>query len=98
MIDLNSDSLRNIRRPPVSLSGANVDFVIPAGVKRITLILANVSSNGTNSVGLRLSVGGVFATTGYLASVDILAGSSAPANTTSASVSLSPDMARRRRE
>lgn len=82
MINLNNP------RPVVSsvrtLSGANVDFVIPNGARKISVTVAGLSTNGTNSIGIQLSVGGVFATTLYLASVDLISGVSSPALTTAA--------------
>lgn len=68
--------------PAVALSGVNVDFAIPTSVRGITIALANVSSSGTNSIGVQLSTAATFANTGYLASGDLLAITSAPANTT----------------
>ena len=52
-----------------STSGTSIDFTgIPAGVRRITIMWVNVSTNG--STGLRIQIGdaGGFETTGYLGS------------------------------
>jgi hypothetical protein len=72
--------------PAITLSGANVNFAIPTSVRSIILVVANLSSTGTNSIGVQLSTAATFATTGYLASADLLAVTSAPANTTAAFV------------
>jgi hypothetical protein len=82
LIDLNNPT------PVVSavrtLTGANVDFAIPRGARKIIVTVAGVSTNGVNSIGIQLSVGGVFASTLYLASVDTIIGSSAPSLATAA--------------
>lgn len=47
-------------------SGTEVDFTsLPTGIRKITLVLNQVSINATNNVFVRLSTGGTFATTGY---------------------------------
>jgi len=49
-------------------SGATIDFTsIPAGVKRITVMLSSVSSNGTSDFAIQLGDAGGFETSGYLA-------------------------------
>ena len=52
-----------------STSGTSIDFTsIPAGVKRITVMLNGVSTNGTANVQLQVGSGS-FSTTGYSAGV-----------------------------
>lgn len=48
-------------------SGTSIDFTgIPAGTKRITIMLAGVSTNGTDAYLIQLGDAGGFETTGYL--------------------------------
>ena len=55
-------------------SGTTVDFTsIPSWVKRVTLSFAGVSTTSTSGLIVRLSTGGVFATTGYVAASDSMA-------------------------
>ena len=52
-----------------STSGTAIDFTgIPSWVKRITVMLSNVSTNGASLLRMQLGVGGVATTTGYLGS------------------------------
>lgn len=47
-------------------SGTSIDFTgIPAGVKKITVALQGVSTNGTSSVGIQIGDSGGVETTGY---------------------------------
>jgi hypothetical protein len=64
-----------------STSGTSIDFVsIPSWVKRITVMLNGVSTNGTSIWGVRIGSGS-FDTTGYLGSVGATrSGASANAN------------------
>jgi hypothetical protein len=49
-----------------STAGSAIDFTsIPAGVKRINVILSNVSSNGTSILSLRIGDSGGLETSGY---------------------------------
>ena len=57
---INSGTVQN------STSGTSIDFTgIPAGVKRITVMLAGVSTNGTSYLRLQLGDSGGVETTGY---------------------------------
>jgi len=50
-----------------STSGTAIDFTgIPSWVKRVTLMLSNVSKGGTSLFRIQLGVGGVATTSGYL--------------------------------
>lgn len=52
----------------VTASGTAVQFTgIPAGVRRITVMLSGVSTNGTSLLGLQLGDSGGYETTGYSA-------------------------------
>jgi hypothetical protein len=52
-----------------STSGTAIDFTgIPSWVKRITVMLSDVSTNGASLLRMQLGVGGVATTTGYLGS------------------------------
>lgn len=60
-----------------SATGTSVDFTsIPSWVKRITVMLAGVSTNGTSSLMIQLGDSGGFETTGYLGSSTIHAATS----------------------
>jgi hypothetical protein len=59
-------------------SGTSIDFTgIPSWVKRITVSLAGVSTNGSSNLLLRLGTSSGFTTTGYTSSAAVI--SSAPA-------------------
>lgn len=61
-------------------SGTFKDFVIPAGVKRITISLLKVSTNGSgNNPIIRLGVGGILETTGYEGQVTAFPNGETPA-------------------
>ena len=62
-------------------SGVAADWLIPAGVKRITLSLAGVSSNGTSSLCVQAGSGGSVETSGYVATGNNIAGSVAITST-----------------
>jgi hypothetical protein len=52
-----------------STSGTSIDFTsIPSWVKRITVMFAGVSTNGSSQILVRLGTSGGFATTGYASS------------------------------
>lgn len=56
-------------------SGTNIDFTsIPSWVKRISVVLSNVSTNGTSELLMQLGDSGGFETTGYIGSVAFDAG------------------------
>jgi len=56
--------------PVVTISGTSVDFTgIPSWVKRITVMLSSVSTNGTSPYLIRIGTSGGFETTGYLGAV-----------------------------
>jgi len=53
--------------PVVTTSGTSIDFTgIPAGTKRVTISLSEVSSNGTDNFILRIGDSGGVETTGYV--------------------------------
>ena len=52
----------------VTASGTSVDFTIPTGAKRITVMLAGVSTNGTSNYLIQLGDSGGVETTGYISS------------------------------
>jgi hypothetical protein len=53
----------------VTASGTSVDFTgIPSWVKRITVMLSGVSTNGSNAYLIQLGTSGSFVTTGYVGS------------------------------
>jgi hypothetical protein len=65
-----------------STSGTSIDFTsLPAGLKRITVMLAGVSLSGTSSIRFQLGAGSV-QTTGYTGSTSTIGGASAQTNTT----------------
>jgi len=56
-----------------STSGTSIDFTgIPSWVKRITVMLAGVSTNGTSNLQIQLGAGSV-TTTGYISSSAVVA-------------------------
>lgn len=66
----------------VSASGTSIDFTgIPAGVKRITIMLANLSTNGTSAKVVQIGDSGGVENTGYLSNVTTLANASAVSST-----------------
>ena len=65
-----------------STSGTSIDFTsIPSWVKRITVMLAGVSLNGTSSLRIQIGAGSV-ETSGYVGSTSIIGGSSAASSVT----------------
>ena len=66
-LSLGGSTVRLLTRgTAVSASGTSVDFTsIPSWVKRVTLILNGVSTNGTSMILFRLGTGGTPATSGY---------------------------------
>jgi len=59
----------------VAASGASIDFVdIPAGVKRITILLDGVSTNGASSIYMRLGSGALDSTATYVGGSVIMSG------------------------
>jgi hypothetical protein len=68
-----------------SASGTSVDFSIPIGANRITVMLTGVSTNGTSGFRFQLMVGGVAVTTNYTATQPVISGTAittAPATIT----------------
>ena len=60
-----------------SATGTSVDFAgIPSGVKRMTVILNDVSSSGSSIFLIRLGPSGSYATTGYVGSTGSSGGNS----------------------
>jgi hypothetical protein len=70
----------------VTLSGIQSLFTIPAGVKKIELLLTGVSTNGVANVRVQLGTGGVQTTSGYAGGVAHI---STSANTTSVAIATS---------
>lgn len=67
---------------PVTASGTSIDFTsIPAGVKRISICLAGVSTNGTSPIIIQLGVGS-FITSGYSSVTSAIAASALSFTTT----------------
>lgn len=59
-----------------STSGTSIDFTsLPSWIKRITIVMSGVSTNGTAFGRLRLSTGGTFATSGYVTNAANIQGS-----------------------
>jgi hypothetical protein len=68
-----------------STSGTAVNFTsIPAWVKRITVVFAGVSTNGTNPILVQLGDAGGLETTGYLGGYGVIATDGGGSATTSA--------------
>jgi hypothetical protein len=66
-----------------STSGTSIDFTsIPSWVKRITVMFAGVSTNGTSKIRIQIGAGSV-ETTGYAGTGSYIAGSVGSANFTS---------------
>lgn len=64
--NLTSTGVPNTRTAQASTSGTSIDFTgIPAGTKRITVMLSGVSISGTSVVQVQLGAGSVV-TTGYV--------------------------------
>lgn len=60
----------------ITASGAAVEFTaIPPGVRRVTVMLSGVSTNGTSTMGVQLGDSGGYETTGYLAAAGIFTNS-----------------------
>jgi hypothetical protein len=68
-----------------STSGTSIDFTgIPSWVKRITVMFAGVSTNGTSIVQIQLGTSGGATTSGYVGVVDTIgSGGASPASLTS---------------
>jgi hypothetical protein len=64
-----------------SATGTSVDFAgIPSGVKRMTVILTDVSSSGSSVFLIRLGPSGSYATTGYVGATGSSGGNSSHNN------------------
>ncbi len=64
--NLNTTGLINTRTAQASTSGTSIDFTgIPSGVKRITVMLSGVSTNGTSRIQILLGTSGGFVSSGY---------------------------------
>ena len=60
-----------LHTPQASTSGTVIDFgSIPAGIKRVTVMLNEVSTSGTSAFRVQLGDAGGFEVTGYAGSVD----------------------------
>lgn len=65
---VNTTGLINSGTAVASTSGTSIDFTgIPAGVKRITAVLSNVSTTGSGNLTLQIGSGSI-ATSGYTSS------------------------------
>jgi len=72
-----------------STSGTSVDFTgIPSWVKRITVMLDVVSTNGTSAIQLQLGDSGGIETTGYVSSVSSVSNAAYGANLLTSGVPL----------
>jgi len=73
-------------------SGTTIDFTgIPSWVKRVTILLDGISTNGTSNINCRIGTGGTPAATGYVGNTTGLTNAAAVAvsdNTTSLGVSI----------
>ncbi|MCQ1771316.1 hypothetical protein NOI24_08395 [Neorhizobium galegae] len=72
---------------------AAVDWAVPAGVRRLTLILSAFSTNGTSVPVVQLKAGGVAETSGYTGSAVTLTSGSTVAGNLSVGFSLSASVA-----
>jgi len=69
-----------------STSGTAIDFTsIPSWVKRITVMLNGVSTNGSSNIQIQLGDSGGFETTGYLAGAGFASSTNISGNTSSTS-------------
>jgi hypothetical protein len=80
LIDLNAQT--PARLPPTTLSGSSVDFAVPAGVRRVEIVLSGLSTNGTSSYLVRLGDSGGVKTTGYLSATTAVSGAVGTSNAT----------------
>jgi len=66
-----------------STSGTSIDFTsIPSWVKRVTVMLQGVSTNGTSELRIRLGTSSGVVTSGYLGAASTIAGAVATTNFT----------------
>jgi hypothetical protein len=64
-------------------SGINIDFTgIPSGTRRITILLADVSTNGTSNMLIQLGDSGGIETTGYVSACNQFNGSPSASSST----------------
>jgi hypothetical protein len=72
-----------------STSGTSIDFTsLPAWVKKITVMLSGVSTNGTSVPIFRLGTSGGIEATGYLGSTSNIVGGSTPTSTNTTGLGL----------
>jgi hypothetical protein len=76
-----ADRGRMVRETAVaSTSGTSISFTsLPNWIKKITVMLNGVSTNGANHYLIRLSTGGVFASSGYVSNMQTVQGGVATA-------------------
>ncbi len=55
---------------PVTVSSTSVDFTIPSGVKKVTVMFSGVSTNGTGHYLIQIGDSGGVETTGYLSTAE----------------------------
>jgi hypothetical protein len=78
-----TNSVNTLGTAVASTSGTSIDFTgLPSWIKKITVMLAGVSTNGTSNLQIQLGAGSV-TTTGYISSASVIA--TAVASTTSTS-------------
>ena len=74
-----------------STSGTSIDFTsIPSWVKRITVMLSGVSTNGASAPLLRLGTSGGIESTGYLGSTSNIVNGSTPTSIITVGLGLAP--------
>jgi hypothetical protein len=66
---------RLVRGSSVNASGVSISFTsLPNWIKKITTMINGVSTNGTADILIRLSTGGVFASSGYVSNMQVVQG------------------------
>jgi hypothetical protein len=63
--NLTTNGVINRGTAVASTSGTSIDFTIPTGASRITVMFNGVSTNGTSNYQVQLGTGGVPTTSGY---------------------------------
>lgn len=82
LLNGNTPSSVTLATPQASTSGTSIDFTsIPAGVRRVVVTFAGVSTNGTNAILIQLGDSGGVETSGYLGTGMRIAGSATAEST-----------------
>ena len=90
----NTVGVINSRTAVASTSGTSIDFTgIPAGVKRITVMLSGVSTSGAGALAFRLGTSGGFEVTGYVSGTTRAAASTLAATSVTTSFFINNDNA-----